>query len=269
MSLVANPFSLLNDESAEPEVAGPKKAVAPAQKAVVAPKQVVGKTPLKEKTGNSGAGKPVQRKGPRDTTKAGDFEEKPEHKEASASAPKEKTQRRKGREFDRRSNYPAKNGEEKKEVAGKASWGSEVEAQLEAAAEGGAAAADEEVVAAEPDPEDSFKSLADYRAEKEAARVATESKVRKPNEGVDESQWKKLTLVNKSGEDEVFFVGKNAAEKDRKSKDKSAKTVVQIEQTFAPPPREPRAERVRGGKAPRGKGEGAVNVMDPNAFPAL
>ena len=62
------------------------------------------------------------------------------------------------------------------------------------------------VAAPEPEPEDSFKSLADYKAEKEALRLAAEVKLRKPNEGVDEAQWKKLTLVAK--QEDVFFVGK-------------------------------------------------------------
>ena len=65
------------------------------------------------------------------------------------------------------------------------------------------------VTPAEPEVEDSYKSLAEYQAEKEAARVAAQISVRKPNEGVDESQWKKLTpFVKEDKLDESMFSGK-------------------------------------------------------------
>lgn len=60
-----------------------------------------------------------------------------------------------------------------------------------------------------PEPEENFKSLADYQAEKEAARIAAQVNIRKPNEGVDESQWKKLTpLVKEEALDDFMFTGK-------------------------------------------------------------
>ena len=63
---------------------------------------------------------------------------------------------------------------------------------------------------AEPEPEDSYKSLAEYQAEKEAARIAAANlDIRKPNEGADESQWKKLTpLVKDEKIDDLMFAGK-------------------------------------------------------------
>jgi hypothetical protein len=60
--------------------------------------------------------------------------------------------------------------------------------------------------APEPEPEDSYKSLAAYQAEKDALRLAAEINVRKANEGVDDAQWKKLVLVEK--QENVFFIGK-------------------------------------------------------------
>ena len=53
------------------------------------------------------------------------------------------------------------------------------------------------LAAAEPEPEESYKSLAEYQAEKEAARVAANLAVREANEGADQSQWKKLTPLVK------------------------------------------------------------------------
>lgn len=298
-NFAANPFALLEDESAEPIVPVAK----PAQKQTSQKK-----IPLKEQKQQKAAvhvipGKTVERKNGKASVKEGPFEEKPEHKKVAGNVDR-KAHKHKGsnggREFDRKSNNPRLSGTEKKETVGKANWGNEVDAQIEAADGAVVTADEEEVTPAEPEVEDSYKSLAEYQAEKEAARIAAQISVRKPNEGVDESQWKKLTpLVKEDKLDDLMFSGKVPKEKERKLKEKPVKTVLEIEQTFAPAPRPERSDRGGRGRGdgkpksasgPRGaqganRGRGAasgfrgnrggpkggkeVNVLDQNAFPSL
>jgi len=290
MTTTLNIYALLSDESADPAAAAnpveaPKKKIVQEQPQAVK-KAVVGKTPAPK------PGKPVVKKTPRNTEKDGEFEEKPEHKDAAAPSKKShgRPKSGRGREFDRRSNNPKSGEETKKDVAGKATWGDAVDAQLETAE--AVVAEEEEVVVAEPDPADSFKSLAQYQAEKEASRLTAQLAVRKPNEGVDEGQWKKLTpLVKEDAVDPLFAGQLSNKEKERKNKAKPAKTVLEIEQIFAPPPREPTSDRgARGGRGkPRGSsgpktggrggktsgrggktsGGAPVNVNDTKAFPDL
>jgi len=196
LSHAANPFALLEDESAEPIVPVAK----PAQKQTSQKK-----IPLKEQKQQKAAvhvipGKTVERKNGKAPVKEGQFEEKPEHKKVVGNVDR-KAHKHKGsnggREFDRKSNNPKLSGTEKKETVGKANWGNEVDAQIEAADGAVVTADEEEVTPAEPEVEDSYKSLAEYQAEKEAARIAAQISVRKPNEGVDESQWKKTYTIGK------------------------------------------------------------------------
>ncbi|KAI8593544.1 hypothetical protein BDZ88DRAFT_145897 [Geranomyces variabilis] len=144
-----------------------------------------------------------------------------------------------GREFDRHSGSGRVDGV-KKEVAGKGSWGNPLTAEEEAKkeivdAEGyvelrlqesavkvllclyaqfdhsGAEKAEataettEAETAAEPkeqDPEDNFKTLEQFMAER--SRPANEAKVRKANEGADDAQWKDAVVLKKSDDEELF-----------------------------------------------------------------
>ena len=89
--------------------------------------------------------KPVLKKTGKAPIKDAPFEEAPEHKITATGAVDDKEQKgAKKREFDRRSAHPKSGGgREKKETSGKASWGNELDAQLENA-EGVALAADEQ-----------------------------------------------------------------------------------------------------------------------------
>lgn len=55
----------------------------------------------------------------------------------------------------------------------------------------------------EKDPEDDFKSFADYLADKEAKKVVADVKIRQANEGVEDPKWKKLTKIENT--EEVFI----------------------------------------------------------------
>ncbi|KAJ3282977.1 hypothetical protein HK104_010617 [Borealophlyctis nickersoniae] len=196
-----------------------------------------------------------------------------------------------GREFDRRSGTGRRDGE-KKEVAGKGSWGNAATAEEESktvdvAADGavaeGAPAAEGEKPAEEEvakEPEEVLKTLDQYVAEVEAKKAAAALNVRKPNEGADDSQWKDAVVLKKEEED--FFVGKGA--KGKKSvaaaaKEKAAKVFAPIEQRFADEPKRGGFGRGRGGRGGdrpqtgerRGRGgrSAGVNVDDQTAFPTL
>ena len=156
----------------------------------------------------------------------------------------------------------------------------------------------EEEVAAEPEIE--YKSLQQFLAAK--TPLAALSAARKPNEGVDESQWKDATLINKSPEDN-FYVGAKENKvntkvshykKDRKITKPTTKQTVDVDFRFPQPERSnndrdrnDRGDRSsqRGGReggssrgktsgnstrAPRpSKAQAAINVDDQNLFPSL
>ncbi|CAG8649776.1 18778_t:CDS:2, partial [Racocetra fulgida] len=108
------------------------------------------------------------------------------------------------------------------------------------------AAADDETTAAVVE-----KTFDEYLAEK-AQKVLDLSlpEARKPNEGVDDSQWKDAVPLEKDDED-VLFAGKEQAFR-LKSKKSKAKNYLEIEPTYDRPANFPRGRgRGRGG-GPRG-----------------
>ncbi|TPX48595.1 hypothetical protein SeLEV6574_g01951 [Synchytrium endobioticum] len=158
-----------------------------------------------------------------------------------------------GREYDRRSGRVDMDSE-KKEVAGKGSWGDPVTsetggehveglpaedalatAKIDSSdlerAEGGATPDEGAATAAEPkeqSPEDKFKSLEDYlkeQAEKKAATAAAAS--RKANEGADTSQWKDTVEFKRCDDEDVFIaLGQT---KSKKTAGAAAKEKVQVD----------------------------------------
>jgi len=134
--------------------------------------------------------------------------------------------------------------------------------------------------------EDNSLTLDEYLAQKAQSEVIPKiDAVRKPNEGVDESQWKNAVPLAKAKEEGNYFVGKvKAAPKARVKKEE--KVHIEIDARFERPSRGgPRGGRGRGGpdrdERPRGTGRGRgrgdrhgaqqpdVNVADQAAFPSL
>ncbi|KAJ3049291.1 hypothetical protein HK097_009702 [Rhizophlyctis rosea] len=177
-----------------------------------------------------------------------------------------------GREFDRRSGT-GRRDTEKKEVAGKGSWGNPVTAEEEGAkvAEQEIAAADGtatpeenapagDAAAAEPEtpkePEEVLKTLDQYFAEVQAKKGAQEANVRKANEGADESQWKDAVAFVKEEED-YFIGGKQKGKKAAQTpKEKAQKVFAAIEQRFADEPKRGGREGGRGGRGGNRGGQG-------------
>jgi len=280
-----NPYALLDDDFEKP-----------IQKPVVVKKDEKPKSkptsakPLRDQNGRSDRKKTPRNNGQYQrkpaVVKEGEFEEKPEHNNEKKVRGGPRRAPAHGRDMDRHSQAAPHKSGEKKEVAGKGSWGDEVEAQIEATPEN---ENDEfEVEEPEKQPEDDFKSLADYVKEKQAAKLVADVNIRKANEGVNDPKWTKLTPLNKEKDEEVFFVGKTA-NKERKVKEVKAKVHVPIEQTFAPAPRERTERSDRGGRGGRGgsaknsrggpkaggksarpsRSGAPVNVQDTVAFPTL
>ncbi|KAJ3114310.1 hypothetical protein HDU96_002275 [Phlyctochytrium bullatum] len=198
-----------------------------------------------------------------------------------------------GREFDRHSGNPRYDGE-KKEIAGKGSWGNPVTAESEAVKDGEAPAEKENAENAgeekaeeqtPPEPEEKLKTLEEYLAERAAAKPAAAEPTRRPNEGSDETQWKDAVVLQRE-EDEEYY-SSNKGSKSKKSKETKAKVALDIEQKFADEysGREGGFRGGRGGRGGprggynssrpntgRGRGRGGasyVNVDDINAFPSL
>lgn len=140
-----NPFALLVEDD-EP-VQNVKPTPKPQQK--VEQKPVVGlskpQKPLREQNGS----KPRSARKDRPAPKEGSFMEKPEHKDEKKPKNHRHQKPNHGREFDRKSQGVAYKGGEKKEVAGKATWGEEVEGQVEGEKVASVEIAEEET-AAEP-----------------------------------------------------------------------------------------------------------------------
>ncbi|CAG8435928.1 13411_t:CDS:2 [Rhizophagus irregularis] len=109
-----------------------------------------------------------------------------------------------------------------------------------------------------PEPEENQKTLDEYRAEKAQKLLdITLPEARKPNEGVDDSQWKDAVPLEKDEEDDFLFTGKEQSYRLKNKKNKS-KNFVEITQTF---------ERHGGGGG--GGRSGVVNLDDQSAFPSL
>ncbi|RUS27636.1 hypothetical protein BC938DRAFT_482965 [Jimgerdemannia flammicorona] len=102
--------------------------------------------------------------------------------------------------------------------------------------------------------EEVLKTYDDYLAEK-AKKLLNVSlpDARKPNEGSDDTKWKDTVVLEKSEEEEVFFVGGKASEQGQRTKttSKKEKVFLDIEQRFTE--RSSRGDGFRGG---RGRGRG-------------
>ncbi|KAJ3090720.1 hypothetical protein HK102_002863 [Quaeritorhiza haematococci] len=194
------------------------------------------------------------------------------------------------RDFDRHSATDRYDGE-KKEVAGKGSWGDPITSEAEQpqeVVEGAASAegaegnvekpAGEEVEAEKKEESEEEKQLTleQYLAQKTAKKAVVETAPapRKANEGADDGQWKDAVMLKK--EDEEFLVLGAKEKRNKNIKEKSSKVMLDIEQRFNDEPSR-RGGRGRGGRGGerrdyggRGsRGPRQVNVEDPNAFPSL
>ncbi|KAJ3020969.1 hypothetical protein HKX48_009442 [Thoreauomyces humboldtii] len=207
-----------------------------------------------------------------------------------------------GREFDRHSATGRHDGPKKEIAVAGSALTAEEEAKEDVVkdisaekTEGEASATAEPAAPKEQDPEDNFKTLEQYIAEK--ARADPNTNVRKPNEGADNSQWKDAVVLKKVEDTELFAEllkpgkkGKSAA-----SKDKTQKTFVNIDQRFEDSQNQNqggrggfsgRGGRGRGGESRGGRGGaqsdraprqsgggrqagGQVRIEDQNAFPSL
>ncbi|KAK6534224.1 hypothetical protein TWF281_005555 [Arthrobotrys megalospora] len=160
------------------------------------------------------------------------------------------------------------------------------------AAEGEQAEATEAAApVAEPEPEDHSKSFAQYQAELESRGPVEElPEARRANEGArDNKKWAAAKELVKE-EDEEYFVGGKS--KQKKSKSRAEKAVVEIDHGFVDPRSLRRGSGDRGGRGGRGgarggdrpfrggpgRGEfrggrggqrGGLNVSDESAFPSL
>lgn len=126
------------------------------------------------------------------------FEEEPKHK-------KEKDEVKTKRKLTTRGTTREKGGE-KKDVAGKGTWGDELTGQMQQSDQKDEENKDDEL----EEPEIEYKSLTQFNEEKEQLKTtqSLQSKVRKPNEGIDASLMKSQTPLKKNEENDVFFVGK-------------------------------------------------------------
>jgi plasminogen activator inhibitor 1 RNA-binding protein len=169
-----------------------------------------------------------------------------------------------GREFDRHSGS-ARRDSQKKDVAGKGSWGKPtenleevVEVEQENNANG-----EEEVK--ETKPEEKLMTLNDYLASQAKKAIVNENTIRTANEGVDESKWGETVELSK--DEEAYFVGKGNEKSHRVKKQKEKTYVYEIEQRFND------GRRGRGGRQNRGSNSkrptSKVNVDDTNDFPSL
>ncbi|KAJ8329661.1 hypothetical protein QVD99_003948 [Batrachochytrium dendrobatidis] len=292
-----NLFAVLGDSSdtevSVPKVAPVKKA-AP-QKQTPQPKKDAptegksrGDRTSRPQTGN----RQVNYRNPTGPRETGPFEQAPEQFTSTTSVRLDKRgggRGRGGRDHDRRSAAGHYKAGEKKDVAGKGTWGDAITAEVDENGNPNPVLESEDAVAnptsAEPkeaDPEDSFKTLEQFMAEKKKSSVATEVVTRKANEGVDETKFKGVTKLEKP--DEEFFgdLKKSKSESARKNKEKAAKATLDIQQTFTPVPRDNGRFERNDRKAPRrdgeqrntrnrntGHGQTRINVADTSAFPSL
>jgi len=167
-----------------------------------------------------------------------------------------------GREFDRHSGS-ARRDSQKKDVAGKGSWGKPTENLEEVVDVVEQPEAEEEVK--EVKPEEKLMTLEDYLAAQAKKAVVNENTIRTANEGVDDSKWSETVELSK--DEEAYFVGKGNEKTHRVKKQKEKTFVYEIEQRFNDGRRGGRGGRNNRGnnKRPANK----VNVDDKNDFPSL
>lgn len=172
-----------------------------------------------------------------------------------------------GREYDRRSGTGRVDGE-KKEVAGKGTWGDPLEtSETTPAVDGENQENVEQTQQAEE--EEKVLTLEQYLASKKPVSVSLTSS-RKPNEGADSNQWKNTVVLNKDEED-FIKLGKQQAAASKAAKAKQGKQFLAIEQRFSDQERSNNSGRGRGGERGRGRGgrgRGGHNSYERD-FPAL
>ncbi|GAA5870306.1 hypothetical protein JCM16303_001957 [Sporobolomyces ruberrimus] len=199
-----------------------------------------------------------------------------------------------GRPFDRQS-QTGRVDSEKAEAAG---WGADEgkkELEAEVLAEGdakeeqaatGTATPVREAPIEEEDNTQTYEQYLAAQAEKKLA-IADLPEARKPNEGVDDSQWGNATAITKKGEAaEEWFMGA-PKEANHKQKAKKEKVFLEIDAPLRKSNDSARGGRggarggargrgegrgrggARGGAAPRGPRQAAPAVPDASAFPAL
>lgn len=249
-----NPFALLQDESEELPTKIVQKAVPVKKAPQPIKKQVVGKVIPIEKNTVSPSIKD-------------DFEHESKHiAQVEKSHVRQKPAR--GKEFDKKSSSKVPNA--KKADAG---WGAEVEQDV--AVENGQVVplADvemkDDLLKEEKEVEENFKSFAEYKAERDALKVVQPLAIRQANEGVDDSKWKKLnTPFVKNDVVEDLFAGLSKDQKNKDKKEKPAKNILVIEQTFAPPPRDNTKNNAFKGKpaGPRAPRPQRENTDKPARF---
>jgi len=168
-----------------------------------------------------------------------------------------------GREFDRHSGS-ARRDSQKKDVAGKGTWGKDTE-NLEEVVEVEQQNVNEEEVK-EVKPEEKLMTLEDYYASQAKKTIVNENNIRSANEGVDESKWGETYELAK--DEEAYFVGKGNEKSHRVKKQKEKTYVFEIEQRFNDSRR-----GGRGGRQNRNNNNkrqtNKVNVDDKNDFPSL
>ncbi|KAI9478506.1 MAG: hypothetical protein EXX96DRAFT_571174 [Benjaminiella poitrasii] len=120
-------------------------------------------------------------------------------------------------------------------------------------------------------PQDHTKTLDEYLQEKKSSQNFRLDQGRKPNEGVDDSQWKGAVVLER--EEDAYFVGKETETK-VKSKTKKEKVYLEIDQ----PSHRSNSNNRGGQRQGRGgrnnqrnhrNGENTVNLSDSTAFPTL
>ncbi|KAJ4486196.1 hypothetical protein J3R30DRAFT_3445207 [Lentinula aciculospora] len=139
----------------------------------------------------------------------------------------------------------------------------------------------------EEEEEDNTLTLDQYLAqkkEKEALALPSKRQVRKANEGADGDIWKDAVAIQKGGEEDAYFVGKNKAAAPKTRAKKEEKVFIEIEGRFERPARgsrgrgdgrggrgrgEGRRGGARGGRQSNGPSQTSVNVDDEAAFPSL
>lgn len=274
-----NLFEILGEDG-EPKAAAPKQQ--PAKKTATTSKTIVGLN----------SGKSILKAGSAPSKKEGAFREAPVHVEKKEKTFTRQPKRGNARDFDRRSGSN-KVDTEKKEVAGKGSWGDQITSEIEAVTDEVPATPVEETAEEVPqEPEETFKTLQDFLREKEESASKNKStKSRKPNEGVDVSKLKDAVEFKKS-EDILFSdlkADKKTSSKKKETKDKQfldfePKSFTEIQKEKEERrnskgsrggrptrggnkgPRDARPNAPRGGRPARG---GRVNVSDTKAFPTL
>ncbi|OUM63403.1 hypothetical protein PIROE2DRAFT_69383 [Piromyces sp. E2] len=167
-----------------------------------------------------------------------------------------------GREFDRHSGS-ARRDSQKKDVAGKGSWGKPTE-NLEEVVEVEQNENEEEVK--ETKPEEKLMTLEDYLASQAKKAIVNENTIRTANEGVDESKWAETVELSK--DEEAYFVGKGNEKSHRVKKQKEKTYVYEIEQRFNDSRRGGRGGRQNRNNNKR-PANNKVNVDDTNDFPSL